>query len=75
MPIYLMRLLVSYKKGKSTFRKEIEIVSKGETVAELNKRPMTVERVKDEVYGKAKRSDVLILRILEKEFISYGVQD
>lgn len=75
MPIYLMRLLVSYKKGKSTFRKEIEIVSKGETVAELNKRPMTVERVKDEVYGKAKRSDVLILKILEKEFISYGVQD
>lgn len=75
MPIYLMRLLVSYKKGKSTLRKEIEIVSKGETVAELNKRPMTVERVKDEVYGKAKRSDVLILKILEKEFISYGVQD
>ena len=75
MPIYLMRLLVSYKKGKSTLRKEIEIVSKGETVAELNKRPMTVERVKDEVYGKAKQSDVLILKILEKEFISYGVQD
>lgn len=75
MPIYLMRLLVSYKKGKSTLRKEIEIVSKGETVAELNKRPMTVERVKDEVYGKAKQSDVLILKILEKKFISYGVQD
>ena len=75
MPIYLMRLLVSYKKGKSTLRREIEIVSKGETVAELNKRPMTVERVKDEVYGKAKQSDVLILKILEKKFISYGVQD
>ena len=75
MPIYLMKLLVSYKKGKSTFRKEIEIVSKGETVAELNKRPMTVERVKDEVYGKAKRSDVLILKILERKIISYGVQD
>ena len=75
MPIYLMKLLVSYKKGKSTFRKEIEIVSKGETVAELNKRPMTVERVKDEVYGKAKRSDVLILKIIERKIISYGVQD
>ena len=75
MPIYLMRLLVSYKKGKSTLRKEIEIISKGETIAELNKRPTTVERVKDEGYGKAKRSDVLILKILEKKFISYGVQD
>lgn len=75
MPIYLMRLLVSYKKGKSTLRKEIEIVSKGETVAELNKRPMTVNRVKDEVYGKAKQSDVLILKILERKIISYGVQD
>lgn len=75
MPIYLMKLLVSYKKGKSTLRKEIEIVSKGETVAELNKRPMTVERVKDEVYGKAKQSDVLILKILERKIISYGVQD
>ena len=75
MPIYLMRLLVSYKKGKSTLRKEIEIISKGETIAELNKRPTTVERVKDEVYGKAKRSDVLILKILEKKFLSYGVQD
>jgi hypothetical protein len=70
-----MRLLVSYKKGKSTLRKEIEIVSKGETVAELNKRPMTVNRVKDEVYGKAKQSDVLILKILERKIISYGVQD
>ena len=75
MPIYQMKLLVSYKKGKSTLRKEIEIVSKGETIAELNKRPTTVERVKDEVYGKAKQSDVLILKILEKKFISYGVQD
>ena len=75
MPIYLMRLLVSYKKGKSTLRKEIEIVSKGETVAELNKRPVTVDRVKDEVYGVAKRSDVLILKILERKIISYGVQD
>ena len=75
MPIYLMRLLVSYKKGKSTLRKEIEIISKGENIAELNKRPTTVERVKDEGYGKAKRSDVLILKILEKKFISYGVQD
>jgi len=75
MPIYLMKLLVSYKKGKSTLRKEIEIVSKGETVAELNKRPVTVDRVKDEVYGVAKRSDVLILKILERKIISYGVQD
>ena len=75
MPIYLMKLLVSYKKGKSTLRKEIEIVSKGETVAELNKRPVTVDRVKDEVYGKAKQSDVLILKILERKIISYGVQD
>jgi len=70
-----MKLLVSYKKGKSTLRKEIEIVSKGETVAELNKRPVTVDRVKDEVYGVAKRSDVLILKILERKIISYGVQD
>lgn len=75
MPIYLMKLIVSYKKGKSILRREIEIVSKGETVAELNKRPMTVERVKDEVYGKSKRNDVLILKITERKIIGYGVQD
>ncbi len=75
MPIYLMKLIVSYKKDKSILRREIEIVSKGETVAELNKRPMTVERVKDEVYGKSKRNDVLILKITERKIIGYGVQD
>ena len=75
MPIYLMKLIVSYKKGKSILRREIEIVSKGETVAELNKRPMTVERVKDEVYDKSKRNDVLILKITERKIIGYGVQD
>tara|TARA_R100000951_G_scaffold28045_1_gene24079 strand:+ start:1237 stop:1449 length:213 start_codon:yes stop_codon:yes gene_type:complete len=70
-----MKLIVSYKKDKSILRREIEIVSKGETVAELNKRPMTVERVKDEVYGKSKRNDVLILKITERKIIGYGVQD
>ena len=75
MPIYLMRLLVSYKKGKSKLRKEIEVVSKGETVAELNKRTITVESVKKEVYGKAKKNDVLILKILDKKLIGYGIQD
>jgi hypothetical protein len=70
-----MRLLVSYKKGKSKLRKEIEVVSKGETVAELNKRTITVESVKKEVYGKAKKNDVLILKILDKKLIGYGIQD
>lgn len=75
MPIYLMKLLVSFKKGRSVVKREIEIVSKGETVAELNRRPTTVERVKQSVYGKNKFNDVLILRILDKKIIGYGVQD
>lgn len=75
MPIYHMKLLVSYKKGKSVLKREIQIVSKGENVAELNKRATTVERVKEAVYGNAKFNDVLILRILEKKLIGYGVQD
>lgn len=75
MPIYLMKLLVSYKKGKSVLKREIDIVSKGETVADLNKRSTTKERVKNEVYGNSKFNDVLILRILEKKLIGYGVQD
>lgn len=75
MPIYLMKLLVSYKKGKSVLKREIEIVSKGDKVSELNKRPTTIQRVKDEVYGKSKHGDVLILKILEKRIIGYGIKD
>jgi hypothetical protein len=70
-----MRLLVSFKKGRSVLKREIEIVSKGERVSELNKRPTTIQRVKDEVYGKAKHNDVLILKILDKRIIGYGIED
>ncbi len=75
MPIYLMTLLVSYKKGKSFVKREVEVVSKGETAAELNRRKTTVERVKQAVYGKNKFNDVLILKIISKKIIGYGVQD
>jgi hypothetical protein len=75
MPIYLMKLLVSYKKGKSVLKTEVEIVSKGENVADLNRRHTTVERVKEAVYGKNKYNDVLILKVIDKKLISYGVQD
>ena len=56
-------------------RREIEVVSKGENVAELNRRPTTVNRVKETVYGKSKHGDILILKILDKKIIGYGVQD
>lgn len=75
MPIYLMKLLVSYKKGKSVLRREVEIVSKGENVAELNRRSTTLNRVKEAVFGKNKHNDVLILKIIDKKLISYGVKD
>lgn len=75
MPIYLMKLLVSYKKGKSFVKREIEIVSKGENVGELNRRKTTINRVKEAVYGKSKYNDVLILKVIEKKLIGYGVQD
>lgn len=75
MPIYQMILLVSYKKGKSVLKKEINIISKGENVAELNRRATTIERVKQSVYGKNKHNDVLILKVIDKKLISYGVQD
>lgn len=75
MPIYLVNLLISYKKGKSTLRREVEIVTKGENVGELNRRPTTIQRVKDAVYGNAKQGDVLILKIIDKKLIGYGIQD
>jgi len=75
MPIYQMILLVSYKKGKSVLKKEVNIISKGENVAELNRRATTIERVKQSVYGKNKHNDVLILKVIDKKLISYGVQD
>lgn len=75
MPIYLVSLLISYKKGKSTLRREVEIVTKGENVGELNRRPTTIQRVKDAVYGNAKQGDVLILKIIDKKLIGYGIQD
>lgn len=75
MPIYLMTLLVSYKKGKSVLKREIEIVSKGENIAQLNKRKTTIERVKQAVYGKAKFNDILILKIIDKKLIGYGIWD
>ena len=75
MPIYLMKLLVSYKKGKSFIKREIEIVSKGENVGELNRRKTTINRVKEAVYGNSKYNDVLILKVIEKKLIGYGVQD
>ena len=75
MPIYQMILLVSYKKGKAVLKKEVNIISKGENVAELNRRATTIERVKQSVYGKNKYNDVLILKVIDKKLISYGVQD
>ncbi len=75
MPIYHMRLLVSYKKGRSIIKREIQIVSKGDNVAELNRRKTTVERVKQAVYGNNKFNDILILKILHKDIIGYGIQD
>jgi hypothetical protein len=56
-------------------RREIEIISKGENVAELNRRRTTIHRVKEIVYGKSKHGDILILKILNKKLIGYGVQD
>ena len=70
-----MKLLVSYKKGKSFQKREVDIVSKGENIGELNRRPTTIERVKQAVYGKNKYNDVLILKIIDKKLIGYGVQD
>lgn len=70
-----MRLMVAYKKGKSSYKTEIEIVSKGETVAEINKRPTSINRIKESIYGKSKHQDVLVLKILDKKFISYGIND
>lgn len=75
MPIYLMTLLVKYKKGKSFLQREVEIVSKGENIGQLNKRATTIERVKQIVYGKNKYNDVLIVKIIDKKLIGYGVQD
>lgn len=75
MPIYLMTLLVKYKKGKSFLQREVEIVSKGENIGQLNKRATTIERVKQSVYGKNKYNDVLIVKIIDKKLIGYGVQD
>jgi hypothetical protein len=75
MPIYLMRLLVKFKIGKSVSQREVEIVSKGETVAELNRRPTTIQRVKDSVYKKKKAGDVLIIKILQKKLIGHGIED
>tara|TARA_R110000850_G_scaffold189562_1_gene315531 strand:+ start:425 stop:601 length:177 start_codon:yes stop_codon:yes gene_type:complete len=56
-------------------KKEVNIISKGENVAELNRRVTTIERVKQSVYGKNKYNDVLILKVIDKKLISYGVQD
>tara|TARA_R110000796_G_scaffold86835_1_gene187801 strand:- start:1565 stop:1741 length:177 start_codon:yes stop_codon:yes gene_type:complete len=56
-------------------KKEVNIISKGENVAELNRRATTIERVKQSVYGKNKHNDVLILKVIDKKLISYGVQD
>lgn len=75
MPIYLMKLVVGYKKGKSTLRREVDVVSKGETVSELNRRPTTVNRIKETVYGKSKKGDVLVLKIINKKLIGHGIQD
>jgi len=75
MPIYLMTLLVKYKKGKSFLQREVEIVSKGENIGQLNRRATTLERVKQAVYGKNKYNDVLIVKIIDKKLIGYGVQD
>lgn len=75
MPIYLMTLLVKYKKGKSFLQREVKIVSKGENIGQLNKRATTIERVKQIVYGKNKYNDVLIVKIIDKKLIGYGVQD
>lgn len=75
MPIYLMRLLVAYKKGKKSYQREVEVVSKGETVAQINKRSTTIERIKQQIYGKNKHQDILVLKIKEKKLISYGIKD
>ena len=75
MPIYLMKLLVNYKSGKTVAKREITIVSKGENVAELNLRPTTIQRAKEAVYGKKKFNDILIIKILDRKLIGYGVQD
>jgi hypothetical protein len=70
-----MTLLVKYKKGKSFLQREVKIVSKGENIGQLNKRATTIERVKQIVYGKNKYNDVLIVKIIDKKLIGYGVQD
>lgn len=70
-----MTLLVSYKKGRSVLKREITIVSKGERVSDINRRKTTIQRVKEAVYGKSKHGDVLILKILDKKLIGYGIED
>ena len=55
-PIYFCNVSVTYKKGKkklSTHNKKVDLVSRYNTPASMQKDKITMDRIADDVYGAA----------------------
>jgi len=76
-PIYYMDVKIKYKKNKSYLETTNWIVTKYESPIDIMRYDeKTMQRLRDELYGKTKQDkDLIISFISYKTIIGYGVND
>ena len=72
-PINYLEAVLSYKKGKESFKKKVWIVTKYPPHEILLKDTKTIQRLKEEVYGKNYKGikSMIILEVLNSKIVGY----
>lgn len=75
--IYYLKVEIRYDKNKTTFYKKMDIVSKFDTLTELNSCPIIFDGyagLSKAIYGTAKKGKITITKILSKIVIGESVE-
>ena len=75
-PIYFCNVSVTYKKGKkklSTHNKKVDLVSRYNTPASMQRDKITMDRIADDVYGVAYKGQkhMMVKRVNSYKVIGY----
>lgn len=75
--IYYLKVEIRYEKNKATLYKKVDIVSKFDTLTELNNCPLIFDGyagLNKAIYGTAKKGKITITKILSKIVIGESVE-
>jgi len=73
-PIYYLKAVISYKKGKNVHKKDVWIVTKLPDDEILFKDHKTIERLQNEIYGKTYKGikSLMLYQVTDRKIIGYS---